>query len=375
METSFSLDCTRCDAQYTPDRPLNLCDCGAPLFARYQWSAIPPKSCAPGAAVGLRRYADVLPLPAEKIVTLGEGSTPLLPFDVGLRCLIKDESANPTGTFKARGMAMAVTMCAQYPQIKGLVIPSAGNAAAAAAAYGAAAGLPVTAIMPEETPPAIVAETAQHGATIERVSGTIAQAGKRAAELEAEGFFDLATLKEPYRVEGKKTLGYELFFDLGGRLPDAIIYPTGGGTGLIGMAKAFDEMQSLGWIDHHRPRFYAVQMEGCAPMVRAFEAGAESATPWQDPAPTLAAGLRVPGARGDFLILRALRETGGSAVAVSESELSDAVGRAAREAGVLLCPEGGAALAGAWRLASSGALTDGETIVVFNTGSGLKELC
>jgi threonine synthase len=361
-----------------------MCACGAPLFARYDLERLR----RPGVAAlrermaarpaDLWRYAEVLP--DVEPVSLGEGFTPLvraarLGAALGLGAVfVKDEAQNPTGSFKARGMAVAVSV-ARAAGVRVVGAPSAGNAGSALAAYGARAGMEVRLFLPEGTPRPFVSEARRLGAAVTLVPGSIADAGKAmratlgpAAE---RGWFDMSTLREPYRVEGKKTMGYEIFEQLGGRLPGAILYPTGGGTGLIGMWKAFEEMQSLGWIGAERPRMICVQAAGCAPIVRAFEAGRATAEPWADPR-TVAAGLRVPQSAGDFLMLRALRESNGLALAVDDDALvSDARTLASLE-GIDACPEGGACVAALRRLAATGAVRRDETIVVFNTGTGLK---
>src|SRR2546423_11203027 len=301
------------------------------------------------------RYVDVLPVESEaEIVTLGEGCTPLLRSTRHENVWIKDESKNPTRSFKSRGMAAAVTMAARNGA-KSLAAPTAGNAGAALAAYGARAGLPVFVAMPRDTPKSIVDECRSYGAEVELVAGLITDAGKRVQQyIASTGGFDLSTLKEPYRVEGKKIMGYELLEDLG-RLPDAILYPTGGGTGLIGMWQAFDEMERLGWLDKRRPRMYSVQSSGCAPIVRAFEQGLENAPEWES-AQTTAWGLRVPRAVGDRLMLRALRESKGGAIAVPESEIEPAAAELRTREGIDAGPEAGAALLALRRLIEKGAI-------------------
>ena len=310
------------------------------------------------------RYAEVLP--ADEGITLGEGITPLLRSTQFENVWIKDESKNPTRSFKSRGMAAAVTMAARNGA-KSLAAPTAGNAGAALSAYGARAGLPVFVAMPRDTPKSIVDECRSYGAQVEMVAGLITDAGKRVQQyIASTGGFDLSTLKEPYRVEGKKIMGYELLEDLG-RLPDVILYPTGGGTGLIGMWKAFDEMQRLGWIDKRRPRMWSVQSSGCAPIVRAFDSGLESAPEWEA-AQTSAWGLRVPRAVGDRLMLRALRESRGGAIAVEESQIEPAAAELRTREGIDAGPEAGAALLALRRLIEKGAISSAETVVLFNTG-------
>ena len=310
------------------------------------------------------RYAEVLPVGDG--ITLGEGITPLLRSKQSENLWVKDESKNPTRSFKSRGMSVAVTMAARNGA-KSLAAPTAGNAGAALSAYGARAGLPVFVAMPRDTPKSIIDECRSYGAEVELVAGLITDAGKRVQQyIASTGGFDLSTLKEPYRIEGKKIMGYELLEDLG-RLPDAILYPTGGGTGLIGMWKAFDEMERLGWIGQERPRMYSVQSSGCAPIVRAFENGLESAPEWES-AQTSAWGLRVPRAIGDRLMLRVLRQSGGGAIAVDESQIESAAAELRSGEGIDAGPEGGAALLALRRLMEKGAIADSETVVLFNTG-------
>jgi threonine synthase len=326
----------------------------------------------------LWRYAEVLP--AVEPVTLGEGFTPLVPAprlagQLGLGPIfVKDEAQNPTGSFKARGMSVAVSVAAAQG-VRVVAAPSAGNAGSALAAYGARAGMEVRLYLPESTPAPFLKEARRLGAAVTLVPGSIADAGRAMREtLGPAGpgrWFDMSTLREPFRVEGKKTMGYEIFEQLGGRLPDVVIYPTGGGTGLVGMWKAFEEMEALGWIGAARPRMVSVQAAGCAPIVRAFAAGSERAEPWADPR-TSASGLRVPASLGDFLMLRALRASGGDAVAVDDEELNHAARQLSALEGVDACPEGGAAVAALARLAVAGRVVKGETVVLFNTGTGLK---
>lgn len=348
---------------------MNLCPaCSAPLLVQY---AIVP---APSLRAEVRqrrpdmwRYAEVLPAgDVREIVSLGEGLTPLLSSRRYPNLFIKDESKNPTRSFKCRGMAAAVTMAKAFGATR-LAAPTAGNAGAALAAYGARAGLPVFVAMPADTPRSIVDECEGHGAEVVLVEGVITDAARRVQrEIAERGGFDLSTLKEPYRVEGKKIMGYELLEDLG-RLPDAILYPTGGGTGLIGMWKAFDEMERLGWIGRERPRMWSVQSSGCAPIVRAFEKGLDSAPEWESPH-TSAWGLRVPRAIGDRLMLRVLRESGGGAIAVDEAKIEQAAAGLRRHEGIDAGPEGGAAVLAYESLLAAGALREGDRVVAFNTG-------
>jgi threonine synthase len=317
----------------------------------------------------LWRYREVLPLQEGDEVSLAEGLTPLLPVESNV--WVKDEARNPTGSFKARGMAMAVSM-AKHLGARALSAPSAGNAAGALAAYGARAGMPVTVAMPEDTPTAFFKECELYGATVHRVKGTIADAGKFLREHGPKDAFDVSTLREPYRIEGKKTMAYELVEQMEGDVPDVVLYPTGGGTGLIGMWKAFDEMESLGWIPAgKRPRFVSVQAEGCAPVAKAFHEGAERTDPWLNPH-TRAYGLRVPSPLGGFVCVRALRATNGTAVAVSDEKSDRAAYALASRTGIDVCPEGGAAWAALARLRESGFISAKDKVVVFNTGTGLK---
>lgn len=316
---------------------------------------------------------------AENRLSLGEGGTPLVPARstgerLGLDELyIKDESPNPTGSFKARGLCLAVAMARELGARK-LAIPSAGNAASALAAYAARAGLEAHLFMPRDAPESNIREAEVYGAKLSLVDGLITECGRLVEKgKEREGWFDVSTLKEPYRIEGKKTLGYELAEQFGWKLPDVILYPTGGGTGLIGMWKAFDEMEQLGWIGPDRPRMVTVQAEGCAPIVRAFDRGEEAAEEWVG-GDTIAAGLRVPRAIGDFLMLRILRESRGTALSVPDSEILAAMRRLAQEEGIFACPEGAACLPALERLAARGWIRPEEKVVVFNTASGLKYL-
>ncbi|MEJ2678743.1 MAG: threonine synthase [Gemmatimonadota bacterium] len=378
-----SLECTYCGKTYTDtERRMRLSPCcEKPLYARYALDRIAedfrPERVA-GRTPTMWRYAEVLPVhdPAYRI-TLGEGFTPMLDAPrlaaaLGVRKVwVKDEGQNPTGSFKARGLGMAVARAAEQG-VEELCIPSAGNAGSAAAAYAAAAGLPVHIAVPEDTPRPIVQEIRALGADLQLVKGLITDAGARiAAGAREHGWFDLSTLKEPYRVEGKKTMGYEVFEQLGNRLPDVIVYPTGGGTGMVGMWKAFDEMERMGWIGSERPRMVSVQGTGCAPIVRAWQDGVEHATPWEN-AHTVAVGLKVPQAVGDFLILRAIRESGGAAVAGEDDAMVAAVALLGRTTGVFASPEGGATAAAIAPLLASGHVRPEDEVVLFNTGSGLK---
>ena len=317
----------------------------------------------------LWRYREVLPLNAGDEVSLVEGFTPLL--EVGTNVWVKDEARNPTGSFKARGMALAVSM-ARHLGAHALAAPSAGNAAGALAAYGARAGLPVTVAMPEDTPKPFFDECRLYGATVHSVQGTIADAGKFLREHGPKMSFDVSTLREPYRIEGKKTMAYELVEQMQGEIPDVVLYPTGGGTGLVGMWKAFDEMEVLGWVPKgRRPRFVSVQASGCAPVVKAFSEGSERTEPWPNPK-THAYGLRVPSPLGGFLCLRALRATRGTAIAIDDDEADRATLELAARSGIDVCPEGGAAWAALAKLRASGFIGAADKVVVFNTGTGLK---
>jgi len=375
------LECTRCGKIESTDKLIGLCSCGAPLFARYDMKALRarwPRTALSHAEASLWRYQPILPvLRKENRVALGEGWTPLLQFEkisaqLGLHNLwIKDESPNATASFKARGMSLAVSRAKELG-VKKVALPSAGNAGSAAAAYAACAGIEAHVFMPRDVPKPFQYECEFYGARLELINGLITDCAKQVlARKEREGWFDLSTLKEPYRVEGKKTMGYELAEQFDWQLPDVIIYPTGGGTGLIGMWKAFEEMEQLGWIDARRPRMVSVQSSGCAPIVRAFEQGLEHAPEWQNAA-TVASGLRVPKAVGDFLMLRALRESHGTAVAVAEERIPKSVREYSRASGIFFCPESAAALEATKQLAASGWIKPEERVVVFNTGSGLK---
>jgi threonine synthase len=316
----------------------------------------------------LWRYEPVLPIAMADAVSLVEGWTPLLKVDN--KVWIKDESRNATGSFKARGMSMAVSAARMFGA-KRLVVPSAGNAAGALAAYGARASLPVVVAMPDDTPQHFINECLHYGAAVHLVPGTISDAGAFLSTIIGPDDLNISTLKEPYRVEGKKTMGYELFEQFGGRLPDVIIYPTGGGTGLIGMWKAFEEMETMGWIGNGRPKLVSVQASGCAPVVRGFDDSAPRTTAWANPK-TTAWGLRVPSPLGGFICLRAIRETNGTAVAVDEEELHNQTSKLSAATGIDICPEGGAAWAAYLRLRQESFIAADDDVVVFNTGTGLK---
>ncbi len=379
------LECSLCAAHYPAGRLHNLCtECGRPLLVRYDLDAI-GRFLVPSAfkerEPSLWRYSELLPVSSpENVVSFGEGWTPLLrahrladilPFDIDL--YIKDESQNPTQSFKARGMTAAISMAKELGVTK-VAVPSAGNAGGALAAYAIRAGMEAHVFMPADTPRANIVECEQVGSHVTLVDGLISDCGKIVAERkDAEDWFDVSTLKEPYRLEGKKTMGYELAEQLDWKLPDVIIYPTGGGTGLIGMWKAFDEMQQLGWIGLERPRMVTVQSATCAPIVRAFEAGERFADEFPNAA-TVASGLRVPKAVGDFLILDALRASGGTALAVTDEELIRATREIGAAEGLFCAPEGAACLPALRQLMADGAVRHGEKVVLFNTGAGVKYL-
>jgi threonine synthase len=370
------LECAMTGERYEADRLHGLSRVGRPLLVRYDLSgvkaALTPETLAARPA-DLWKYRELLPVRrTENIVSLGETATPIVPLQKqGPNLWVKDEGRLPTGSFKARGLVMAIAMAKELG-VTTIAMPTNGNAGAAAAAYAARAGIEAVIFCPDDTPEINVREIAAQGARVYRVNGLIDDCGKLVgAGKEARGWFDLSTLKEPYRIEGKKTMGLELAEQLGWELPDAIFYPTGGGTGLIGMWKAFDEMEALGWIGPKRPRMYAVQAEGCAPIVRAFEQGERHATRWED-AHTVAAGIRVPQAVGDFLILDAVRASGGKAMAVSDAAIVRAVDDAARQDGLLMCPEGGATLAAYRDAVAQGLVDPAERSVLFNCATGLK---
>ena len=378
MTLSWSLECSACGATRTADGLPGVCEsCGAPYLVRYP-AAPPPaaKAALAGRSWTMWRYREWLPLEHDQeAISLGEGGTPLLdvPRLAGRhgfgRLLVKDESVNPTGSFKARGLSAAVTR-AGAAGARAFVVPTAGNAGVALAAYAARAGLSARIYAPETTPSTILSQIRSYGAELQLVPGHIGDCGKAARAYAAEhGALDVSTLREPYRIEGKKTLGLELAEQLDWHLPEAIVYPTGGGTGLIGMWKAFAELRRAGWINGSLPRLYSVQAAGCAPVIRAFDTGADRCTPWPDPQ-TVAAGLRVPGPLGDRLMLAALRESRGGAIAVSDQELTEAAHELQVEAGIDAAPEGGATLAAARGLLASGAIGPHETVVLFNTGAG-----
>ncbi|MBO9623368.1 MAG: threonine synthase [Sphingomonas sp.] len=371
------LECSLTGEIYAADTLHGLSRAGRPLLVRYDLDALGralSRASLEARETDLWRWRELLPVRRlENIVSLGEIETPLVPIprSGGAKVLVKDEGRLPTGSFKARGLVTAVSMARELGVTR-IAMPTNGNAGAALAAYAARCGIETVILCPEETPEVNVREMAAQGARVWRVNGQIDDCGAIVGRGAAEGrWFDFSTLKEPYRIEGKKTMGLELAAQFGWELPDAIFYPTGGGTGLIGMWKAFDELERLGWIGPERPRMYAVQASGCAPIVRAFEQGVEHAERWENAA-TVAAGIRVPRAVGDFLILRAVRESGGRALAVDDPAILAAVDAAAREDGLLLCPEGGATLAAYRQALSDGIVGEGERVVLFNCATGLK---
>jgi threonine synthase len=369
------LECTKCGAHISADQPRTVCPTdGGVLFVRYDLAKLKhnfsPVSLADHPAT-MWRYAEVLP--DAPPVSLGEGFTPMLRSREFANVFIKDEGLNPTGSFKARGMSVAVTMAKAYG-LKKLAAPSAGNAASALAAYAAAAGLEAHIFMPRDVPLANRVECESYGAEVTLVDGLISDCARMVAERkEKEGWFDVSTLKEPFRVEGKKTMGYEVAEQLGWKLPQGIIYPTGGGVGLIGMWKAFEEMETLGWIGSERPRMIAVQSAGCAPIVKAWDEGRPTADFWPE-ASTLAAGLRVPKAYGDYLILEILKKSAGAALVATDAEIMEAFRHWARVEGVFAAPEGAASLVAYRKLRARGFFSAEDKVVLFNTGSGLKYL-
>lgn len=382
MSLLSHLECSACGQRHDAGRRWNLCSaCAMPLLARYRIDAAAGhalREALPGRPPSLWRYGELLPVEHERFrLSLGEGFTPLLSARrlgavVGHPNLfIKEEGVNPTGSFKARGLCVAVSRAWELGA-RALSIPSAGNAAGALSAYAARAGLPAHVFMPRDVPRPFVSECRALGARIELVDGVITDCGRVAAEgVHREGRFDVSTLKEPYRLEGKKTMGFELAEQLGGDLPEVIVYPTGGGTGLIGMWKAFEEMEALGWIGPRRPRMVVVQSTGCAPIVKAFRENAVAAEPWARPT-TIADGLRVPAAVGDFLILAVVRASGGTATAVPDEAMLEGANLLGRTEGFFASPEGGATLAAFRQLKTEGWIKDDERVVLFNTGSGYK---
>ncbi|MGO9011063.1 MAG: threonine synthase [Bryobacteraceae bacterium] len=380
MARATHLECSLCGSRSDAGAPANLCSCGGPLLVRYDLDSIRHRWRRREVATGpssMWRYAPVLPPSEASIISLGEGWTPLvrttrLGARLGAEALwVKDEGLNPTASFKARGLACAISMCVELG-IRKVAIPSAGNAASALAAYAAAAGLESYIFMPSDVPQANYLECKAYGANVTLVDGLISDCGRLVAERgPQEGWFDVSTLKEPYRIEGKKTMGYEVAEQMDWEPPDAIFYPTGGGVGMIGMWKAFDEMEKLGWIGSRRPKMIAVQAEGCAPVVRAFQEN-ETRSRFFEGAHTLAAGLRVPKPLGDFLVLEAVRSSGGTAIAVSDEEMLDAGEELASSEGIFAAPEGAACVAALRKLLADGFLKPADRIVLYNTGSGLK---
>ena len=378
------LECTQCGKTYPHDQLSKISPCcNKVLFARYnleQLKADKTREDWIDRPSTMWRFAELMPVVnPENILTLGEGGTPLLEAKqlgakLGMsKLLIKEEGLNPTGTFKARGISAAVSKAYELG-VNGFTMPSAGNAAGAAAAYGARAGLPVKVFMPQDAPPANKKESFMAGSELNLVDGLISDAGRIAVTIaEEQNLFDLSTLKEPYRSEGKKTMGLEIAMQLDWKMPDTIIYPTGGGTGIIGMYKGFQELLELGWVSGTPPKFIAVQASGCQPIVKAFNEGKDTAEPWPN-ATTIADGLRVPGPFADYLILQAIRETGGTALAVEDSDMVDAMYELATEEGIIACPEGAATLVGLKELLESGFISRDETVVLLNTGSGYKYL-
>ena len=379
LPTSIThLECSKCGEKHLHEKLQNLCACGGPLLARYDLAKAArtlTREALKSRAVNMWRYAEILP--AREAVSLGEGMTPViharrLGARLGLDALyIKDEGLNPTGSFKARGLSAAVARAKELGA-KALAIPTAGNAGGALAAYAAAAGIPCVIVMPADTPSANMMECEAFGADVRKLDGLISDCGRYVGEhKDKEGWFEVSTLKEPYRIEGKKTMAYELWEQFGGELPDVIIYPTGGGVGLIGMCKAFEEMEAMGWIGRERPRMVVVQAVGCAPIVEAYVRGESSAPPWQNAA-TIASGLRVPKALGDFLVLAGVRATQGTAVAATDDEMLEAGKELASLEGIFAAPEGAATVVAARGLAEERWIKPHERMVLFNTGCGYK---
>jgi threonine synthase len=373
MAEIIHLECARCGEKISPTGPQNLCPkCQGPLYVRYDIKKV-GKTFRPESLVGreptMWRYREVLP--EAQPVTLGEGMTPMLPSRKYPNAFIKDEGLNPTGSFKARGMSAAITMVRHYG-VKKVAVPSAGNAAGALAAYAARAGVEAYIFMPKDVPIANRMECEAYGANVTLVDGLISDCGRIVGERkDAEGWFDVSTLKGPFRIEGKKTMGYEIAEQFEWKLPEAVIYPTGGGVGLIGMWKAFDEMEEMGWIGPQRPKMISVQAAGCAPIVKAFDERKATSEMWKDAA-TVASGLRVPKALGDFIVLDAVRKSGGAAVGVTDEEIMECFSEWARDEAVFAAPEGAASLAAYKKLRKSGFLTESDSTVLFNTGAGMK---
>ncbi len=383
MSFAQEIVCPRCLKRFGLSELLNLCPCGSPLMVRYDLEKAKTafvRSSLEARVASLWRYRELLPLQNDaNLISLGEGYTPILDAktlggELGLRRLwIKDEAQNPTGSFKDRGLSLAISRAKELG-VKKAAIPSAGNAGGSFAAYAARAGIEAHVFMPRDTPMANQIEVAQYGARLTLVDGLINDCGRIIAEKKVtEGWFDVSTLKEPYRIEGKKTMGYEIAEQLNWRLPDVIIYPTGGGTGLIGMWKAFGELEELGWIDGARPRMVSVQASGCAPIVKAFDENKATAEPWQN-AHTVASGLRVPQAVGDFLMLQTIRDSHGTALSVSDDEMLVEISRVGKAEGIFFCPEGAACVAALRRLVDNGWIKPDDEVLMFNTASGLKYL-
>jgi len=380
MSFAQEIVCARCQKKFDLSELLNLCPCGSPLLVRYNLKTAKTfdKSALHRRIASLWRYRELLPLQDDaNLVSLGEGWTPLLPAkklgtELGLHQLwIKDEGHNPTGSFKDRGLSLAISRVKELG-VKKAAIPSAGNAGGSFAAYAARAGIEAHVFMPRDTPMANRVEVEQYGAKLTLVDGLINDCGRIIAEKKStEGWFDLSTLKEPYRLEGKKTMGYEIAEQLNWHLPDVIIYPTGGGTGLIGMWKAFAELEELGWIGSARPRMVSVQASGCAPIVKAFHENKSTAELWQNAA-TIASGLRVPQAVADFLILQTIRESHGTAMSVSDDEMLAEIPRVGKAEGIFFCPEGAACVAALRRLVENSWIQPNDEVLIFNTASGLK---
>jgi len=380
MSYVVDLTCKIDNRKYTDEKPVFLCECGRPLFVEYDLDKIKAsvtKEDIRQRPENMWRYREFLPVHnMENSICLGEGYTPLyhaasLGRAIGLNNLyIKDEGVNPTGSFKARGLGMAVSKAKELG-VKKICLPTAGNAGGAAAAYGAMGGMEVMIAMPSSTPATFKAEAAALGAKVILVDGNIVDAGKHLKSIIDDTWYDVSTLKEPYRVEGKKTMGIELAEQMDWTLPDVIIYPTGGGTGLIGMWKAFNELGSIGWIDARRPRMVSVQAAGCAPIIRAFHEGKKTADEWKNPE-TVAAGLRVPKAIGDFVMLDVLRKSGGTGITTTDEELIEGVKLVGKHTGIFAAPEGGAALYAAKKMRDTGEISENDRVVVFITGSGLK---
>lgn len=376
--TITHLECSKCGEKHSHEKLQNLCACGGPLLARYDLEKAArtlTREALKSRPANMWRYAEVLP--AREAVSLGEGMTPVIHAQrlgarIGLDALcVKDEGLNPTGSFKARGLSAAVTRAKELGA-KALAIPTAGNAGGALAAYAAAAGIPCVIVMPSDTPSANMMECEAFGADVRKLDGLISDCGRYVGEhKEKEGWFEVSTLKEPYRIEGKKTMAYELWEQFGSALPDVIIYPTGGGVGLIGMCKAFEEMEAMGWIGRERPRMVVVQATGCAPIVEAYVRGEDSAPAWQN-ASTIASGLRVPKALGDFLVLAGVRTTQGTAVTATDEEMLEAGKELASTEGIFAAPEGAATVVAARKLAEERWIKPHERVVLFNTGCGYK---